>query len=104
MSGYGITMRHDASDEAFLTAIVEDVQGGKIVKSIIQNENISDVIEIEAIKEFLAMINGTTVNELPPIEDFLENNVFVLPAKDKIGDNFIKEVDVDDLSSVGKNL
>lgn len=104
MSKYAITMRHDASDEPFLTAIVEDVNGGKIVKSIIQNQNISNVIEVEAIKEFLAMINGTTIHELPPLEAFLANSVVILPAQDKIGDNFIKELDVDDLSSVGKNL
>ncbi|HFI0602649.1 TPA: hypothetical protein ACGO9Z_002175 [Streptococcus suis] len=93
MSEYVITVKHNASDEPYLSAIVEDVDGGKAVKRIVQNSNVSDVVNAEHIKSFLAYINNSTIEELPPLDDFIKNGVIVVPAQGKIGDNYITELD-----------
>lgn len=93
MSEYVITVKHNASDEPYLSAIVEDVDGGKVVKRIVQNSNISDVINAEHIKRFLAYINNSTIEQLPSLDYFIKNSVIVIPAQGKIGDNYITELD-----------
>lgn len=93
MSEYVITVKHNASDEPYLSAVVENANGGKFVKSIVQNSNISDVVNVEHIKKFLAYINNSTIEQLPPLDDFIKNNVIVIPAQGKIGDNYIIELD-----------
>lgn len=93
MSDYYITVKHNASDEAYLTAQVENVHGGKLVKAIIQNSNISNEKNGEDIKKFLAYINNCTVDELPNIDDFLATNVHLLPSRKKIESNYVVELD-----------
>lgn len=93
MTEYVITAIKKGSNEAYLTAIIENVAGGHIVKSIIQNTKVSDEINVDHIKKFLAHINSCDVTELPPLDKFISTNVFLLEAKEKIDSNFTLIID-----------
>lgn len=89
---YVVTVKDNKSDEAYLSVIIEDVAGGKVVKSIVQNSKVSTKVNEEHVKKLLAFVNGTTVEELPVIED-LASKVLVLEATNKIGDNYFVDLD-----------
>ena len=89
---YVVTVKDNKTDEAYLSVIVEDVPGGKMVKSIVQNSKVSTEVNEEHVKKLLAFVNGTTVDELPVIED-LASKVLVVEATNKIGDDYIVELD-----------
>lgn len=89
---YVVTVKDDKSDETYLSVIVEDVSGGKMVKRIVQNSKVSTKVNEEHVKKLLAFVNGTTVEKLPFIED-LASKVLVVEATNKIGDNYIVELD-----------
>ena len=62
-----------------------------MVKSIVQNSKVSTEVNEEHVKKLLAFVNGTTVDELPVIEDLAK--VLVVEATNKIGDDYIVELD-----------
>ena len=89
---YVVTVKDNKTDEAYLSVIVENVSGGKMVTSIVQNSNVSTEVNEDHVNKLLAFVNGTTVDELPVIED-LASKVLVVEATNKIGDDYIVELD-----------
>lgn len=78
---YLVTLLANNSDEAYLTAVLENTEGGRILSSIIQNSNVSSDINVADIKWFLSKIQKCDIDDLPDLTKFLETNVLVVPAK-----------------------
>ena len=53
---YVVTVKDNKTDEAYLSAIVEDVSGGKMVKSIVQNSKVSTEVNEEHVKKIIGFL------------------------------------------------
>ena len=68
-----MTLLANNSDEAYLTAVLENTEGGRILSSIIQNSNVSSDINVADIKWFLSKIQKCDIDDLPELNQVLRN-------------------------------
>ena len=93
MSDYAITVKNVGTDEVYLSAVFKDDK----LMGIIQNERISDTINVEHIAKFLVAISSE--NRYYPallkldVEKYIRENTVVIPAIDVVGDNYLVELD-----------
>ena len=81
--------------EPYLSAVFEEVRGGRNLIKIIQNSNVSSEINLDEIKSFLARIQKCDVADLPDLTEFAKTNIVIMPAKGDINDsNSIIELDL----------
>lgn len=93
MSDYAITAKNVGTDEVYLSAVFKDDK----LMNIIQNERVSDTINVKHIAKFLVAISSE--NRYYPealkldVEKYIRENTVVIPAIDVVGDNYIVELD-----------
>ena len=93
MSDYAITAKNVGSDEAYLSAVFKDDK----LMGIIQNERISDTINVEHIAKFLVAISSENryYSEALKLdaEKYIRENTVVISAINVVGDNYLVELD-----------
>ncbi|EQC55769.1 hypothetical protein LLT6_01740 [Lactococcus cremoris subsp. cremoris TIFN6] len=55
---YVVTVKDNKTDEAYLSVIVENVSGGKMVKSIVQNSKVSTEVNEDHVKNYWLLLMG----------------------------------------------
>lgn len=93
MSDYAITAKNVGTDEAYLSAVFKDDK----LMGIIQNERISDTINLEHIAKFLVAISSENryYSEALKLdaEKYIRENTVVISAINVVGDNYLVELD-----------
>ena len=88
-NNYVVTAVTNDSNELYLSAIFEETETDRELINIIQNSKVSEEINEDHIKLFIARIQKCSVSDLPDLTKFLKTNVHILEAKKKISNDDI---------------